>query len=173
MSLMQKMMLESATNQNTSGLGLPKDFGDVDGFLDLPDFNVGDTASQSSSSQSQSSGGFFSDFNLNGLLDTLLKGGMTWAQIEAAKNGKDVYVQGQGGGQKENITPILISKLQEQAAANQTSVNQMMQIMQQQLAQNNNVPAKKDNTLLYVGIGVGFLVLVGGGLMIISNTKKK
>lgn len=175
-------MLESASAQN--GAVLSGGFNGGTGIsIDLPDFDFGgsnssDSASNDSSTSTtttSSGGGFFSDFNLNGLLDTLLKGGMTWAQIEAAKNGKDVYVQGQGG-QKENITPMLIAKMEKQAAAQQTTVNQMMQMMQAQMAQNINGKPKedpKDNTLLYVGIGAGVLVLVGGGIMLMNKNKKE
>ncbi|WP_299835517.1 hypothetical protein [uncultured Tenacibaculum sp.] len=119
-------------------------------------------------------GGFFDGFNLNGLLDNLLKGGMTWAQIEAAKNGKDVYVQGDGG-QKENISPILVSKLQEMSAEQNKTTNEILKMMQiQMLGQNNNQPDdNKDNTLMYVGIGAGVLILLGGVIYLASNNKKK
>ena len=171
MKIMKKVMLDSAMGQHQNSLAA--------GAIDMPDFDFDfnpdpvSTDLSSSTGVSTSGNGFFSDFNLNGLLDTLLKGGMTWAQIEAAKNGKDVYVQGQNGDQKENITPILISKLESQAAAQQTTVNQMMQMMQQQMVQNASQPPKKDNTLLYVGIGTGVLVLLGGTIMLINNKKKK
>lgn len=167
MEMMKRLMLEQSSigynNSSNGGLGVS---------IDIPDFNIGNNSNASNTVVTTTSGGgFFEGFNLNGLLDTLLKGGMTWAQIEAAKNGKDVYVQGEGGS-KENVTPILISKLQEQAAAQQTSVNQMMKIMQAQLNQNNK-PEKKDNTILYVTGGIGLLLLVGIGIMVASSNKNK
>lgn len=167
MEMMKRLMLEQSSigydNSSNGGLGVS---------IDIPDFNIDNNSNASNTGISvpTSGGGFFDGFNLNGLLDTLLKGGMTWAQIEAAKNGKDVYVQS-AGGSKENVTPILISKLQEQAAAQQTSVNQMMQIMQAQLNQNQK-PEKKDNTILYVTGGIGLLLLVGIGIMVASNKNK-
>ena len=154
-----------------NSLGTPSFNGGTGISIDMPDFDFGSSGGNSSSSSSASKGGFFSDFNLNGLLDTLLKGGMTWAQIEAAKNGKDVYVQGNGGS-SENITPILISKFEETAKAQQTTVNNLMMMMQQQMQQNqNNQPPKKDNTLMYVGIGAGVLVLLGG-VFLMTKSKK-
>ena len=175
MNYMKRLLLEEASSQSTNALGSGTFNTDIG--IDIPDFDFdfGGVTSTSTDTSSDSSGGggFFSNFNLNGLLDTMLKGGMTWAQIEAAKNGKDVYVQGQAGDQKENITPILISKLEAQAAAQQTTVNQMMQVMQQQMTQNqNNNKPNEDNTLKYVGIGVGSLVLIGGILMLVNNKKK-
>lgn len=177
MDYMKRLMLEEATSQSSNALGSGT-FNTTTG-IDIPDFdfNFGGVTSSTGTTTSTSTdgGGFFSNFNLNGLLDTMLKGGMTWAQIEAAKNGKDVYVQGQAGDQKENITPILISKLEAQAAAQQTTVNQMMQVMQQQMTQNqnnNNNNPNEDNTLKYVGIGVGSLVLIGGIFMLVNNKKK-
>ncbi|MFL0077013.1 hypothetical protein V3A08_07440 [Tenacibaculum maritimum] len=174
--MMKRLMLEQSTSEVGNALG--SSFNGGTGIsIDIPDFNIGNGSTSSSSSAGLSTttsegGGFFSGFNLNGLLDTLLKGGMTWAQIEAAKNGKDVYVQGAGGA-KENVTPILISKLQAQAAAQQTSVNQMMQIMQAQLDKDKNKPDKKDNTVLYIAGGVGFLLLVGIGIMAANSNKNK
>ncbi len=176
MNYMKRLLLEEASSQSTNALGSGT-FNTTSIGIDIPDFDFdfGGVTSTSTDTSSASTGGdgFFSNFNLNGLLDTMLKGGMTWAQIEAAKNGKDVYVQGQAGDQKENITPILISKLEAQAAAQQTTVNQMMQVMQQQMTQNqNNNNPNEDNTLKYVGIGVGSLVLIGGILMLVNNKKK-
>ncbi|WP_299673273.1 hypothetical protein [uncultured Tenacibaculum sp.] len=136
--------------------------------------NLGMTTQNTPITTTSKGGGFFDGFNLNGLLDNLLKGGMTWAQIEAAKNGKDIYVQGDGG-QKENISPILISKLQEMSAEQNKTTNEILKMMQiQMLGQNNNKPDEnKDNTLMYIGIGTGVLVLLGGVIYLASNNKKK
>ncbi|MFL0063727.1 hypothetical protein [Tenacibaculum maritimum] len=187
MNLRKKMMLTGGLEAHQLGFTTPS-FGENTGVtggtgmsFDLPDFNFGggnssDTnistsTNPSSSTPSKTGGSFFADFNLNGLLDTLLKGGMTWAQVEAAKNGKDVYVQNQGG-QKENITPMLVAKMEQQAAAQQTTVNQMMQMMQAQMSQKNNTATKDDKTLLYVGLGAGFLILVGGVIVVVNSNKK-
>lgn len=112
--------------------------------------------------------GFFSGTNLMGLLQTI---GGTWAQIESAKAGKPVVVQS-ANGQQQDIAPMLMQKLEEQAKANNTSANNLMQMMQMQILQNNaeKDPPKKDNTALYIGIGVGAIVLIGG--MIFLTQKK-
>ncbi|WP_408049500.1 hypothetical protein [Tenacibaculum halocynthiae] len=177
------MMMGEDSGLGGFDIGTPSFGGGDTGFnggtgisIDIPDFDFGGGSSSSSGSSSDSSssssgGGFFSNITLNGLLGTLLKGGATWAQIEAAKNGKNVYVQG-SGGQKENITPMLISKLEEQAKAQQTTVNSLMTMMQAQMVNNNTPKEKKDKTLLYVGIGVGTLAL-GTIVYMITNKKKK
>ncbi|WP_435263854.1 hypothetical protein [Tenacibaculum sp. nBUS_03] len=191
MNYKKRLMLESATTGTNpvlaggfnDGTGISIDIPDFNFDnpigIDTPDFNhdtpsgTGTSTNTSTGTGTGTGGGFFSGFNLNGLLNTLLKGGMTWAQIEAAKNGKDVYVQGSGGN-KENITPMLISKFNEQAAAQQKTTTEILKTMQAQMSLNNaNAPAKKDNTLKYIGIGVGALVLVGGGILLINSNKKK
>lgn len=101
--------------------------------------------------------GFWDGANLMGILNTI---GGTWAQIEQAKNGKPVYVQS-ANGKQQDIAPLLLRKLEEQAKAQQTSVDNLMKMMQMQM-QSQQQPPKKDNTLLYVGIGAGVLVLLGG-----------
>ncbi|WP_408045726.1 hypothetical protein [Tenacibaculum litopenaei] len=174
-TMIKRLMLE----ESTTGLSGSSFNGGTGITVDMPDFNFGGggtsgagSSASNTGSGSTSGGGFFDGFNLNGLLNTLLKGGMTWAQIEAAKKGKDVYIQGQGG-QKENITPILVSKLKEQAETQQKTTTEILKMMQAQMQQQQNPPAKKDNTLMYVGIGVGVLVLLGGGIYMINSSKSK
>ncbi len=180
MSIVKKyMMMGEETRLAGFDFGTPSFGGGSSGVnggtgisIDIPDFDFGGgSIGSSETSSSSSGGGFFSNITLNGLLGTLLKGGATWAQIEAAKNGKNVYVQG-SGGQKENITPMLISKLEEQAKAQQTTVNSLMTMMQAQMVNNNKPKEKKDNTLMYVGIGVGTIAL-GAIVYMITNKKKK
>lgn len=122
------------------------------------------------SSSSSGGGGFFGGVNLMGLLSTI---GGTWAQIEAAKSGKQVIVKDSTGGSKD-IAPELMQKLQQQAQANQLSTDKFMQMMQMQMMQQQQDKSapKKGNTALYVGLGVGALVLVGGIFYATSNTKK-
>lgn len=111
--------------------------------------------------------GFLDGLNLKELLEMA---GTTVVQLQQAKNGQPVYVNAPNG-QQQNITPILMSKLEEQAQRQQTSVDNMIKMMQMQMMNNNNnKPPQKDNTLLYVGLGAGALVLIGG---IYFLTKKK
>lgn len=118
-----------------------------------------------------SGGGFFSGTNFMSLLSTI---GGTWAQIEAAKNGQQVIVKDSSGNTKD-IAPMLMQKLEKQAQANQTSVDSLMQMMQMQMLkeQQQNSKPKKDNTALYVGLGVGAIVLLGGVFLVTQNNKKK
>ncbi len=113
--------------------------------------------------------------SLNGILDGLnlmdiiKTGAATYVQVEQAKNGQPVYVNTPQGG-KQDIGPILMSKLEQQAQQQQTSVNNMMQMLQMQMQANQNQQKPKDNTMLYVGIGVAALVVIGGAFIL---TKKK
>lgn len=108
-------------------------------------------------SNSNSLNGFWDGANLMGILNTI---GGTWSQIEQAKNGKPVYIKSPSGDSKD-IAPLLLQKLEEQAKAQQTSVDNLMKMMQMQM-QNHQEKPQKDNTLLYVGISAGVLVLLGG-----------
>ncbi len=108
-------------------------------------------------------GSFWDGANLMGILNTI---GGTWTQIEQAKNGKPVYVQNANGGQ-QNIAPELLAKLEQQAAANQTSVENLMRVMELQFK--NQSPPKKDNTLLYLGIGTAGVIAFGTIIYLISK----
>lgn len=121
-----------------------------------------------SNAPTSSGGGFLKGTNLMGLLSTI---GGTWAQIEAAKSGRKVIVQ-DGSGSSKDISNELMQKLDQQAKANKTSVDGLMQMMQMQMLKDSQDKPNpvKDNTALYVGLGVGALVLLGG---IVYVTQKK
>jgi len=108
-------------------------------------------------------GSFWDGANLMGILNTI---GGTWAQIEQAKNGQPVYVQNANGGQ-QNIAPQLLAKLEQQAQANQTSVENLVRVMELQFR--NQPPPKKDNTLLYLGIGTAGVLAFGTIIYLISK----
>ncbi|SED21839.1 hypothetical protein SAMN04489761_4661 [Tenacibaculum sp. MAR_2009_124] len=111
--------------------------------------------------------GFFDGLNLKDLISTA---GTTWAQVEQARNGQPVYVNTPQGGQQD-ISPLLVSKLEQQAQQQQTSVDNMMKMMQMQMQQaSQNKPQPKSNTKLYIALGVGAIVVLGGAYML---TKKK
>lgn len=120
---------------------------------------------------SSAGGGFFAGTNLMSLLGTI---GGTWAQIEAAKKGQQVIVKDSSGATRD-IAPELMQKLEQQAQANQTSVDNMMKMMQMQImqAQQEKAKPKKDNTALYIGGGVAALVLLGGIYYVTQSKKKK
>jgi len=109
-------------------------------------------------------GKFWDGANLMGIINTI---GGTWSQIEQARNGKPVYVQGANGG-KQDIAPMLMAKLEQQAQTQQTSSDNLFKAIQLQI-QSQQDQKPKDNTLLYVGIGAGALVLLTGVYMM---TKK-
>ncbi|MGG8495954.1 hypothetical protein ACQY1Q_06035 [Tenacibaculum sp. TC6] len=125
----------------------------------------GKTSLVASPKRSNALNGFFDGLNLKDLISTA---GTTWAQIEQARNGQPVYVN-TPGGQQQDIAPLLVSKLEQQAQQQQKSVDDMMKMLQMQMM-NNNKPPQKDNTMLYIGLGIGAIVLLGGVYMI---TKKK
>ncbi|WP_299833761.1 hypothetical protein [uncultured Tenacibaculum sp.] len=108
-------------------------------------------------------GSFWDGANLMGILNTI---GGTWTQIEQAKNGKPVYVQNANGGQ-QNIAPQLLAKLEQQAQANQTSVENLVRVMELQFR--NQPPPKKNNTLLYLGIGTAGVLAFGTIIYLISK----
>ena len=109
-------------------------------------------------------GSFWDGANLMGILNTI---GGTWTQIEQAKNGKPVYVQNASGGQQD-IAPQLLAKLEEQAQSQQTSVDNLMRMMELQFKANQESP-KKDKTLLYIGLGTAGVVAVGTIIYLISK----
>lgn len=105
--------------------------------------------------------GFWDGANLMGIINTV---GGTWSQIEQARNGQPVYVK-QANGQTQNIAPRLLERLEEQAKAQQMSVDNLVEVIKMQQQQ----PPKKDNTLLYVGIGATALVLTLGGIYVMTK----
>ncbi|TDQ22756.1 hypothetical protein [Tenacibaculum caenipelagi] len=118
-----------------------------------------------------SGGNFWGGTNFMGLLSTI---GGTAAQIIAAGKGQQVIVKDSSGNSKD-IAPQLMQKLEQQAQANQTSVDSLVQMMQMQMiqSQQEKLKPKKDNTELYVGVGVGVLVLFGFGVFLVTQNKKK
>lgn len=109
-------------------------------------------------------GSFWDGANLMGILNTI---GGTWTQIEQAKSGKPVYVQNATGGHQD-IAPQLLAKLEEQAQSQQTSVDNLMRMMELQF-KNNQQPPKKDNTLLYIGLGTAGVFALGTVIYLIKK----
>ncbi|MCD8405792.1 hypothetical protein [Tenacibaculum dicentrarchi] len=118
---------------------------------DAPDYGGGG---------SSGGGGLLDGLNVMNVLKLV---GGTWAQIEQAKHGKQVIVGG------KDIAPQLRNNLEQQAKANNTSSDMLMMMIMNQMAQNNKQKQPKDNTTLYIGLGVGALVLLGAIVMMTKN----
>ncbi|MBE7690686.1 hypothetical protein [Tenacibaculum piscium] len=142
-------------------LGLLKDRAGL-GYLDNASWDSMGSDNFSTPQDAPSGGGsaFMQGANLMGILQTI---GGTWAQIEQAKHGKQVIVGG------KDIAPELRYKLEQQAKANNTSSDMLMMMMMNQMAQDKKQKEPKDNTTLYIGLGVGALVLLGAIAMMTKN----
>ncbi len=109
---------------------------------------------------------------IGGIFGLLSQGLLTWAQFQnALKSGKTNVVA--SNGQQVDLSGIN-KMLEAQAKANQKSMAEMQQmfLMQMQAQQNaNRNKNEKDNTLLYVGLGVLGFFVIGTGLYFL--TKKK
>lgn len=132
--------------------------------------NVPGSEMYSTSSDAPSSGGsgFWDGTNFMGLLSTL---GASIPQVIQATKGQQVIVQG-SNGVSQDISADLISSLQAEAASNNTSQSELIKVLETYMSAQNTpagLPTEKDNTALYVGLGVGGLVLLVGGYLI---TKK-
>ena len=125
------------------------------------------TTTATNAQKASNDGGFWDGVNLMGILNTI---GGTWSQIEQARSGKPVYVQNPQSGTQQNIAPILLNRIEQERQQQQTSEANLMRMLQLQLTQQSPPPpVVKDNTLKYMGIGAGVLVLLGGVYVI---TKK-
>lgn len=115
----------------------------------------------------------FQDTKVGGFFNMLLSNGGNIAQIISAIKGDDSTIK-DGTGQAHDLTEVRaeIEKISAQKNQDMTAVMQMM-MMQLQNEKKNTTPPKKNNNALYVGIGVGALVLLGGIFYITQNKKKK
>ncbi len=93
-----------------------------------------------------------------------LKGlALTTAQVmRLIQTDKPVVIQ-QPGQPPKDYTPQLKQVYQEKGEA---GINQLMMMM---LAKQNQTPPKEDKTLLYVGLGFGGLLLLGGMMYMMKN----
>ncbi len=108
---------------------------------------------------------------VNAIGNLLVNLGNTSANVIAAlKGNQPVIVQNPQTGQTIDVRAELERQAQEQGKSNE----QMIQMLQMMMMQNQNQPQKtpKDNTVLYVGIGVTTVALIGG-IYYLANKKKK
>ncbi len=107
-------------------------------------------------------------------LDILLKTGVSVAKIYQSfkEPGTTIIKDNQGNSHDISQLKAMVGQISQQK---NTSSDQMMQLMMMQLMKEKNNPApqlppKKDNTALYIGLGVVGLVLVGG-IVVLSQKK--
>lgn len=142
------MYLNSKTNQ--------QNYANITGPLftatTLPSFNP----TSSSASLSGSSSGFFSGFNASSVT-SLVGTGLSF--LSSSQAGKDQRAIAEANAQAAIAN-----------AQSQTELIKAQLALEQLKLQNNQAQPVKNNTLLYVGLGIGAVVLVGG--LIFAITKK-
>lgn len=117
----------------------------------------------------------FAKTNVGGALAMLLQNAGGIAQIIGAVNGNGRLEIPVAGGGTKDVTNEVKTEVQKLANQNNKSVEQMLQLMFWQLQKEKKEEPKKeekDNSLLYVGIGLGVLALVGVGFVVIKNSTK-
>ncbi len=153
-----------------NGLGLSKPTDPIvipgDGGIVAPVVRNTTTTTPGTTSTNKG-GGFWSGSNIGDVLNSIVKMGNAGANIIAAlKGNQPVFIQNPTTGQQIDVR----EELKKQAEAQGKSNEQMLQLMQMMM-QNNQKPTPKNNTALYVGVGVGVVVL--SGLLYLIATKKK
>lgn len=110
------------------------------------------------------------DTRVGGFLNMLLSNGGNIAQIISAIKGNAPTIK-DGTGKTHDLTGVRaeIEKISAQKNQDMATVMQMMMV---QLQKDKSEKPKKDNTALYVGLGVGALVLLGGIFYVTQNKKK-
>ncbi|WP_271406973.1 hypothetical protein [Tenacibaculum soleae] len=150
-------------------------FGDLGNFGSSGNFN-GNTSTpvfgNYPTTTSFGGGNKFESTMVGGVLGTLLSNGGNIAQIISAVNGNAPTMQDPKGN-THDITAVRAEIAKISAEKNQ-DMNTVLQMMVAQLNKEKNEtppPPPKDNTALYIGLGVGALVLLGG-VFYITNSKK-
>ncbi|ATA94650.1 hypothetical protein CGC54_10070 [Capnocytophaga canimorsus] len=90
--------------------------------------------------------------------------------INEIKGGRTVYIQ-DSSGERRKMTDEDVAFMESQAIAAQQSGSNIDMATLIALMNQRNAEKPKDNTALYVGLGVGGLLLVG--LIVMVATKKK
>ena len=134
----------------------PKGFANATGLFEstpLPTFTA---PTSSSANVASNSGGFFSGFNV-GSLTSLVGTGLSF--LSSSQAGKDQRAIAEANAQAAIAN-----------AQSQTELIRAQLALEQLKLQNTQAQPAKNNTLLYVGLGVGAIILVGG--LIFTITKK-
>ncbi|MFJ1431344.1 hypothetical protein ACILE2_11180 [Capnocytophaga canimorsus] len=93
------------------------------------------------------------------------------ALVNEFKGGRTVYIQDSTTGEQRRATAEDMAFMESQAIAAQQSGSNIDMATLIALMNQRNAKKPKDNTALYVGLGVGGLLLVG--LIVMVATKKK
>lgn len=148
------------------------DYGNTDATSGTSFASVGYTPSTDTTITASSGGGNkFENTMVGGILGTLLSNGGNIAQVISAVNGNAPVVE-DANGEAHDITALKAEIARLSAEKNQDSTA-ILQMMAQQLNNEKPAPAKKDNTALYIGLGVGALVLLGGVFFVTTKKSKK
>ena len=134
----------------------PKGFANATGLFQatpLPTFNA---PTQSSTNVGSNSSGFFGGFNINSVT-SLVGTGLSF--LSSSQAGKDQRAIAEANAQAAIAN-----------AQSQTELIRAQLALEQLKLQNTQAQPTKNNTLLYVGLGVGAIVLIGG--LIFAITKK-
>ncbi len=135
----------------------PKGFANGDGLgfspVPLPTFTA---PTSSTANVGSSSGGFLGGFNANSVV-SLLNTGLGF--LGSSQAGKDQRAIAEANAQAAIAN-----------AQSQTELIRAQLALEQLKLQNTQAQPTKNNTLLYVGLGVGAIVLIGG--LIFAITKK-
>ncbi len=113
--------------------------------------------------------GKMSGFNkVTKIIELLIQAGVSAAQIKGMWEGKQpIYIKDNSTGQQVDVKAEIAKQAQEYGKSNEQMLQMMVMMMQKNQQQNS----PKNNTALYVGLGVGVVVL--GGLVYLIATKKK
>lgn len=93
------------------------------------------------------------------------------ALVNEFKGGRTVYIQDSTTGEQRRATAEDMAFMESQAMAAQQSGSNIDMATLIALMNQRNAEKPKDNTALYVGLGVGVLVL--GGLIFMATNNKK
>lgn len=140
-------------------------------YMPSIDYTAGTSTTGATITASSGGGNKFESTMVGGVLGTLLSNGGNIAQVISAVKGNAPAVQ-DANGDSHDITALKAEIERLSVEKNQDS-GAILQMMAQQLNKEKPAPAKKDNTALYIGLGVGALVLLGGVFFVTTKKSKK
>lgn len=134
----------------------PKGFANATGLFQATPLPTFTAPTSSTANVGSSSGGFFGGFNMNSVTSLV---GTGLGFLSSSQAGKDQRAIAEANAQAAIAN-----------AQSQTELIRAQLALEQIKLQNTQAQPAKNNTLLYVGLGVGAIVLIGG--LIFAITKK-